>query len=78
MGPEEKVIYSGIVALLAVWFWLWSVMDAVLSSESRFRLGPRSVWVLLCLALPVIGGAVYLVVGRNFGLGGARPAGGQE
>jgi hypothetical protein len=66
MSPEERVIYSGIVALAAVWFWLWSIVDTSLGEPGRFRTASKGIWVALCVVLPVLGGAVYLIVGRNF------------
>ncbi len=78
MSAEEKVIYSGIVALVALWFWLWSVVDATLGGPDRFRLARKSLWVTVCLVVPVLGGAAYLVIGRNFGTPRLRAPGGPE
>lgn len=64
--PEEKIFYSGIVAVAAVWFWLWSIVDSALGDRARFRAGPKGLWVAVCTMVPVVGGAVYLVVGRSF------------
>lgn len=66
MTPEEKAVYSGIVAIAVVWFWLWSVADSALGGRERYRAGPKGFWVALCTLVPVVGGAVYLILGRNF------------
>ncbi len=66
MSPQEKVIYSGIVALTMIWFWLWSVVDSALGDPKRFRTGSKSLWLTLCLLIPTVGGAVYMIIGRNY------------
>lgn len=68
MSAEAKVIYSGLVVLIAAWFWLWSVVDAALGDETRFATGPKRLWVLVCALFPVLGGVVYLTVGRHIAL----------
>lgn len=68
MTAEAKVIYSGLVVLIAAWFWLWSVVDTALGDDTRFAAGPKRLWVLVCTLLPVLGGVVYLTVGRRIAL----------
>lgn len=66
MSPEVKAIYSGIVALVAVWFWLWSIVDSSLGDQSRFASGNKALWAALSTLVPILGGVLYLVLGRNF------------
>ncbi|MER3396883.1 MAG: hypothetical protein C4318_07415 [Acidimicrobiia bacterium] len=74
MSPEVKTVYSAVVALIGVWFWIWSIVDTALADSSRFASANKAVWVTLTTALPVLGGMIYLVVGRNFFAPG-RPSG---
>jgi hypothetical protein len=61
-------MYSGIVALVAVWFWLWSVVDAAVGEPTRFVRGSRRLWIMVCLLLPILGATLYLAVGRRIAL----------
>lgn len=61
--------------VLVVAFTLFCVFD-VLGSDDRTRRGvPTPAWLLVVLALPVVGGVVWLVVSRLAARTPGRPAG---
>ncbi len=49
---------------VAIWFWLWAVVDVAIGAPGRFRVARRGLWLLVVLLVPVVGAAVYLVAGR--------------
>ena len=58
-------IVGGIIGLLTTVFWLWMLIDAILSPR---RGAEKIVWVLVVLFLHFLGALVYYFIGR----GGAR------
>lgn len=63
-----RFIIIGVV--LAVAFTLYTLVDAAMSDSSRARGVSKPVWVLITIVLPVIGGIMWLTVGK----GDDRPA----
>lgn len=54
-------------AIIAVAFILYSLVDAAMSDASRARGVSKPVWVVLIVALPVIGAVLWFVIGRGRG-----------
>ncbi len=54
-----------IVALLAVAFWIYSIADCALQSPARHRGVGKPTWMLIVIALPVIGGILWFAIGRT-------------
>lgn len=57
----------GLVALAFLAFWVYCVLDVVAAEESLVRALPRTLWLLLVLLVPTIGGAAWLFLGRPEG-----------
>lgn len=49
---------------LAVVFWVYSIVDCAVQPASRHRGVSKSVWVLIVVLLPVIGGILWFTLGR--------------
>lgn len=58
-----RILIIGVV--LAVAFTLYSLVDAAMTDASRARGVSKPVWVVLTIVLPVIGGILWLVVGKG-------------
>lgn len=52
------------VLLLVLGFTIFTVVDIALIDRSRVRALPKPVWILLAIVLPVVGGVLWLAVGR--------------
>lgn len=57
-----------IVALLAVVFWVFSVVDCAAQPAIRHRGVNKPVWILIVILLPVVGGLLWFAVGRVRGV----------
>ena len=51
------------LAAIAI-FTVFTTVYAVTADSSRVRNLPKWVWVLFCLFIPVIGGLLYITIGR--------------
>jgi len=49
---------------LAVVFWVYSIVDCAVQPATRHRGVSKSVWVLIVVLLPVIGGILWFTLGR--------------
>jgi hypothetical protein len=49
---------------LAVVFWVYSIVDCAVQPASRHRGVSKSIWVLIVVLLPVIGGILWFTLGR--------------
>lgn len=54
-----------ILALVATAFWVFTIVDCALQPSSRHRGVSKPVWVLIVVLLPVLGGLLWLLVGRT-------------
>lgn len=54
-----------IVALVAAVFWVYTIVDCAVQPPSRHRGVSKPVWILIVVLLPVLGGVMWLVVGRT-------------
>ncbi|MEH3088753.1 MAG: PLD nuclease N-terminal domain-containing protein [Microbacterium arborescens] len=50
--------------LLALAFWVYSIVDCALQDATRHRGVSKPVWILIVVLLPVLGGVLWFVVGR--------------
>ncbi|MEJ3405432.1 PLD nuclease N-terminal domain-containing protein [Rathayibacter sp. YIM 133350] len=53
------------LVVAAVVFMIYTLIDCALFDRSRIRGLPRAVWILVILFVPLIGGVLWLVVGRG-------------
>lgn len=53
------------LALLLIAFWVYSIVDCALQPPTRHRGVSKPVWLLIVVLLPVIGGILWLIVGRS-------------
>ena len=60
-----RFIILGVV--LAIAFTLYSLVDASMTEARRARGVPKPVWVVICVLLPVIGGILWLTIGKGDG-----------
>jgi len=53
-----------ILALVATVFWVFTIVDCAIQPPIRHRGVSKPVWVLIVVLLPVLGGILWLAVGR--------------
>ena len=46
---------------------IFAIIDIVLIDKSRVRAFPKALWVLIVIAVPLIGAILWFVVGRQWG-----------
>lgn len=54
-----------ILALVAAVFWVFTIVDCAVQPPTRHRGVSKPVWILIVVLLPVLGGILWLVVGRT-------------
>ena len=54
-----------ILALVATVFWVFTIVDCAAQPATRHRGVSKPVWILIVVLLPVLGGILWLVVGRT-------------
>jgi hypothetical protein len=53
-----------ILALVAAVFWVFTIVDCAVQPATRHRGVSKPVWILIVVMLPVLGGILWLIVGR--------------
>lgn len=53
------------LVLLLIAFWVYSIVDCALQPPTRHRGVSKPVWLLIVILLPVLGGLLWLIVGRG-------------
>ena len=53
-----------IVALVAVAFWVYSIVDCAVQPPTRHRGVSKPIWLLIVIVFPVLGGILWFVIGR--------------
>ncbi|WP_203580211.1 PLD nuclease N-terminal domain-containing protein [Microbacterium hibisci] len=53
-----------ILALVATAFWVFTIVDCAVQHPSRHRGVSKPVWILIVVLIPVLGGILWLLVGR--------------
>ena len=71
--PLRLLIFIAVVWLL---FTVFVTVFAASANKREVRNLPKWVWIIICLAVPIVGGLLYLVLGRP--LGGPRGRGGKS
>ncbi len=56
-----------VLALLAITFWVYSIVDCALQPPTRHRGVSKPVWILIVVLLPVVGGILWFLIGRSRG-----------
>ena len=54
-----------ILALVATAFWVFTIVDCAVQPPSRHRGVSKPVWLVIVVLLPVLGGLLWLAVGRT-------------
>ncbi|WP_396641911.1 PLD nuclease N-terminal domain-containing protein [Microbacterium sp.] len=54
-----------IVAVLALAFYVVSIVDVAVQPPTRHRGVSKATWIAIVILLPVLGGALWFVVGRS-------------
>ncbi|MET0734482.1 MAG: PLD nuclease N-terminal domain-containing protein [Microbacterium sp.] len=54
-----------ILALVATAFWVFTIVDCAVQPPTRHRGVGKPVWILIVVLLPVLGGILWLAVGRT-------------
>ena len=54
-----------VLAIDSFLVWIWALVDAIkVPNDSDYRAGNKIIWVLVIVVLGVVGGIIYLLVGR--------------
>jgi hypothetical protein len=53
-----------ILVLVAVAFWVYSIVDCAIQPPTRHRGVRKAMWVLIVVVFPVLGGLLWFIVGR--------------
>lgn len=54
-----------ILALVLTAFWVYTIVDCSVQPASRHRGVSKPIWILIVVFLPVLGGLLWLTVGRT-------------
>src|SRR6478752_3257839 len=54
-----------ILALVATAFWVFTIVDCAVQPPTRHRGVSKPIWILIVVLLPVLGGLLWLIVGRG-------------
>ena len=54
-----------ILALVATAFWVYTIVDCVVQPPTRHRGVSKPIWILIVVFIPVLGGVLWLLVGRT-------------
>jgi uncharacterized small protein (DUF1192 family) len=54
-----------ILGVLAIAFWVYSVVDCAVQPAIRHRGVPKAVWIVIVIVFPVIGGVLWFALGRT-------------
>lgn len=69
-GGRARVPYLGLIVVV---LWVGCLVDAICAEEHQVRHLPKVVWLLVVIAVPLLGSVLWLVFGRPVGVGGPRP-----
>ncbi len=53
-----------ILALVATAFWVFTIVDCAVQPPTRHRGVRKGAWILIVVLLPVVGGLLWLTIGR--------------
>jgi hypothetical protein len=69
------LLLRGVFAFALLAFWVYCVVEVATTGRREVRTLPKTVWVLLVLLLPVLGGVLWWIAGRPHTV--AAPEGGE-
>ena len=55
---------DGIIGLVFLGFWIWALLDVISTDGSMCRNLPKPMWIILVVIIPLIGGILWLLLGR--------------
>lgn len=58
--------------ILAVAFYIYTIIDILRTPKAGTRTLPKFVWLLIAVLIPIIGGAFWLLLGRTWPQRGNR------
>jgi len=58
------------LAVIAIAFYIFSIIDVVLTPVERVRALKKWIWIVLILVLPIIGGLLWFIIGKDRAAGG--------
>lgn len=70
-----KSIQLALIAAVVI-FTIFTTVYAASANPRQVRVLPKFAWVLLCLFVPIIGGLLYITIGRP--IDGDSPPGGKK
>ena len=53
-----------VLVVVAVAFTIYTLVDVLLTDRRRIRAMPKPAWAVLVVVLPVLGGVLWLIVGK--------------
>ena len=62
IGPYELVVLLIIISILAIPFWIISIIDIL---KSSFEGNGKIVWLLVVVVLGILGIILYRMIGKN-------------
>lgn len=63
------VLARGLIPILVLALWVYCVLDAIATEESRVQNLPKLLWLLLVVFVPLVGSIAWLLLGRPSGMG---------
>ncbi len=54
-----------ILGFVALAFWVYAIVDVAVQPATRHRAVSKPVWIAIVVLLPVLGGILWLVIGRT-------------
>ena len=60
-----KAFLGLLAGALVLGFWVYTFLDCVRSDSRTARGLPKGVWIVVIIVLPVIGGILWLLIGRD-------------
>ena len=64
-----RILGPGLGGLLFLGFWIYCVFDVIATEEMLVRNLPKTLWLLLVLFVPTVGGLAWLLLGRPVNAG---------
>jgi hypothetical protein len=59
------IAFDGLIGLLLLGFWLWALLDCIVSPKEDVRNLPKLLWVLLIVLLWVFGALAWAFLGHT-------------
>ena len=72
------IAFDGLIGLLILGFWLWALLDCIVSPKEDVRNLPKLLWVLIIVLLWVFGALAWLFLGHTPRRRRASAGGGEE